>query len=147
MGAIDNLFGPAHPDDRDFPISELRIVKMYIRNPGQEPDEREPQVRYMHKDQVDTFVNAAIELHHVRGNPHIPAKLDNLWRITVEGLATRTVTYWWCTDGLHDNGAGARLNDHVIHAPTRKEVFAHPDLVAARRKEWQEDMRAEREQS
>jgi hypothetical protein len=112
--------------DTDFPISELRIVKVAFMH-----GLNNPRVHYMHKSQVEAYVKATVELHHVRGNPHTGKPLDNLARITVEGLATRTITYWWCAASLEDDGTGARLNDEVIHAPPREVAWVRGDNVKA----------------
>lgn len=114
--------------DKDFPVSELRIVNVYFHG------NHMPSVRYMHKSQVDTFVKATVELHHERGNPYTGGKAAPLRRIEVQGLGIETVSYWWCTPGLHKNAqGGARINDPVINAPLRVEAWVHPEIEAERR--------------
>lgn len=107
----------------DFPISELRIVRLYKGDQIRSTD------HYMHKSQVKTFCKAAIALHHSPGiNPHTKCKTTPLKEIYVGCLRTDAVSYWWCTEDLQNNGdpKGARLND----ADSRTErVWAHTDPV------------------
>lgn len=119
---------------RDFPISELRIVSLYIRN----PDSRRkgiyssPSMYYMHESQVDTFVEASIKLHQTEGNPHIKYRTggtppDQLWEIKVSHLEINTKSYWWCCTDLEKNEdpKGAQLNN-----PTCGDrIWAHPELL------------------
>lgn len=121
-------------EGRDFPISELRLVHLDIRNPevrrkGIYP---RPSVHFMHESQVDTFVEASIRLHQTEGNPHIKDRTggvppDQLWEIKVGHLELNTASYWWCCAdlGKNEDPKGAQLNDPK--SPIR--VWAHPELL------------------
>lgn len=110
----------------DYPISELRIVRLFLKGMLQ------PHLHMMHESQVDVFVRASINLHHVVGNPHNGVRVDNLEEITVCRLDVHTVSYWWCIENLMDNddSKGAQLNQES--SPSER-VFVHPDLLAAER--------------
>jgi hypothetical protein len=131
--------------NRDYPLSELRIVETYLKG------NHIPQIHYMHKDQVDTFVEATIQLHHVVGNPHHrdeqgnpkECRLDNLWQIRVCELETETASYWWCVPDLQKNNdtKGAQLNQ--TNPPFRGYVWRHPDLIAQLAEEHRQEMQLE----
>jgi hypothetical protein len=128
----------------NFPISELRIVYVYMAGPIERRRIREgelashvpsqPSVRMMNFVEVPTFVEATIRLHHTHGNPHHknddgtpkPCPLDNLWKIEVARLNMITQSYWWCSPTLHESPDGAQLNQEEI---TRERLFAHPYLL------------------
>lgn len=126
---------------RDFPISELRIVRIYIRTPlmRQNGSHDPPSDHFMHKDQVDTFVAASIALHQTKGNPHTKnGPPDQLWEIRVHSFKVDTNSYWWCTMDLkkNDDPNGAQLNQTCLG----ERVWAHPELLAQeRRAEEMED--------
>lgn len=129
----------------DYPISQLRFVKMSIVN--REGPDRVPhdQVHMMHESQVETFVAATIKLHHTEGNPHLPVmgtpplKLDNLWEIRTTSVAINTTSYWWCVPDLQKNNdpKGAQLNLDTFY----RRVWAHSELL-----ELEKRARAEEEQ-
>jgi len=105
----------------DFPISELRVVRVYMKG------STSPHVHYMHESQVDVFVEATVNLHYLVGNPHNGKQLHNLWRIEVSPLSVETDSFWWCSPTLHaDQVSGARLNSTYLCA----SVWRHPDLIA-----------------
>lgn len=121
-------------EGRDFPISELRIVSLYIRNPEsrREGAYSPPAVHYMHESEVDTFVEASIRLHQTEGNPHIKERTggkppDQLWEIKVSRLSVNTNSYWWCCTDLQNNEdpRGAQLND----PSWGNRIWAHPELL------------------
>lgn len=121
---------------KDFPISQLALVSVFFWH--EEPDKRvvsPVRIHYMHEDQVDTFVQATIRLHHEPGiNPHNEAPTARLWEITVNGLETETKTYWWCHPDLRGSTGGAKLNKPTI---TGKRKFACSQLLAY--EEWEDN--------
>lgn len=130
----------------DYPISELRLVEVYLKG------HKECHTHYMHKDQVDIFVESTIQLHHVVGNPHHrnedgtpkECRLDNLWKIRVRNLETETKSYWWCTPDLqkNDDPKGAKLNQ-VIPFLIGGWVWMHPALLAEEMRQAREDLEEE----
>lgn len=125
--------------NRDYPLSQLRIVKVSILEPTERAQgirhDDHPQIHYMHESQVDAFVYAKIQLHHVVGNPHhrdaegkpIECKLDNLWEIKVARLDTQTISYWWSAPSLQSNDPlSAKLNQLTFF----ERIWAHPELTA-----------------
>lgn len=123
---------------RDYPISELRIVKLRFK--GGPLGSAYTADHMMHVSQVETFVQASVDLHH-KQLPHKdgkPRKAAPLWEVRVSKLNLDTKSYWWCCPGLKDNDhpEGARLNDTYLS----ERVWAHPTLLEdERRAEEYED--------
>lgn len=117
----------------DFPISELRIVKLYFikdYGDGRKGRDDHPSVHMMHKSQVETFLKASLNLHHFPCY-HRNGELRNvsqLWEVTAHRVNTKTTSYWWCEENLQTNGSamGAQLNE--THSYDR--LWAHPELLA-----------------
>lgn len=127
-----------HPQ-KDFPISELRIVRLHFW--GDKEDfygefnskltstqiHRSVSKHMMHKSQVEKFIEASLKLHHSPGiNPHIKnrfkesGELDNktakLEYITIQKLDLNGRTLWWCMPSLGVKGEskdGAIINDPI----------------------------------
>lgn len=133
--------------NRDYPLSQLRIVLVSILEPTERAQgirhDDHPQIHYMHESQIDVFVRAKIQLHHVVGNPHhrdaegnpIECKLDNLWEIRVSSLDTQTFSAWHCAESLQaGDPLGAKLNQKT----SSERLWAHPELIA-----WEQQRAAE----
>lgn len=134
----------------DYPISQLRFVKMTTVDRGPKGYGYHDSVHMMHESQVPIFIEASIRLHHTHGNPHGKngevIKLNNLWEIRVTSVNTDTTSYWWCVPDLQGNGnpKGAQLNLDTFY----RQVWAHPELLERAKKaraeeehdEWQMDM-------
>lgn len=120
----------------DYPISQLRIVALYMKG------EHRPSEHICHQSQVDQLVKASIRLHHTHGNPHALRNgktkvvdgqeylaLDNLWEVRVKKLSLSTNSYWWCHDSLSTNNHpnGAQIHNWDL---LNQRVWAHPDLLA-----------------
>lgn len=116
---------------KDFPISQLRIVKIWFHTTDAMMHRDitvTPTIHMMHESQVDTFARATIELHAGKGNPKT-GPLNNLWYLTVTPLSVETESYWWCHPELKANNRsdGAQLNKCYQN---EKRLWAHPDLIA-----------------
>ena len=89
-------------------LSDIRVVELFFFD-----NLRAPQTHIVHKDDIDKFVTATIQLHISPGiNPHAPGKgqTSPVHRVEVREL-TYTSKYWWATPGLNENGNGARVFD------------------------------------
>lgn len=129
----------------DFPISELRIVKIFLYN-SERP--QLPLTYMMHEAEVETFIKATVKLHHTLGNPNhldsegrqVVLKLDNLWEIIVLRVAVDTATYWWCSEKLCKGDTfGARLNEISDY----RRVWANPKLLQLEKEDRAEEEREE----
>jgi|SRR5579859_418565 len=118
----------------DYPVSELRLVKLWFK------DDHIPSTHFMHKDQVDTFVQASLQLHYIVGNPHrnvvdsAPCTPGNgvslLWRISVQEIRREPESFWWSHISLHEGqGPAALLGDPLGWT----NVWKHPALVESDR--------------
>lgn len=113
----------------DFPISELRIVEIWLHHNLQVSPHTERHM--MHMSQVETFVKATVDLHHTRGNVHSGVRLDNLWEVRVNKLNLDTKAYWWGSPEQKNNDPnGAKIND----TNWGERVWAHPELLAEERR-------------
>lgn len=106
----------------DFSISDLRIVVLVFK--GKEIKRAgHSSLHYMHKDQVDPFVQASIKLHHLPGKWIEKEKrfevLANLWEVRLKKLHNEEVSHWWC-------GAAYIIQDFI----GEERLWAHPDLIA-----------------
>jgi len=107
---------------RDFPISELRVVKLRF-----DSDRSRWQEELMHESQVETYLKAKLELHFLPGeNPHNKKQATPLWEARVAKLGSPT-SYWHTSPGLHAGDEGA----YIIPTYSGKRLWAHPDLLAS----------------
>lgn len=96
-----NLMTDLHYDDRKIklqqvPIADLRLIILTYED-GLEED------RFVHKNSVDKFVEASMELHYQPGiNPHNGGRAGKITRISV-AKPDISGPYWWSTPGLQQN--------------------------------------------
>ena len=115
-------------DPKDYPISQLRIVKVWFRHEdgGRRSD---PAIHYMHQDEIDIFLEALVALHYSPGiNPYNGGKTATLWEVRACVLEQATRSYWWSSPTLSsDHGVkGAQLNCDYVG---EQRMWAHPELL------------------
>lgn len=134
--------------EKDFPISELRVIHMTTCHrdeaTGKFRSNMHPSAYMMHESQVETFKIAIILLHHEVGNPHHKDEegkpkslpLNNLWQLEVYKIDLQSEARWWSSPTNHLSTDGAKLNSLT----SRERLWAHPDLLASEREaeEWEE---------
>lgn len=100
----------------DFPVSELRMVKVITCVRGSTAHEH---LHMVHRDDVDTVVKGAIAFYHERG--------QSLWEIMVGCVIPNQInTYWWASK----DSKSAR-----IITEWWERVWAHPELVVQEKAE------------
>ena len=108
----------------NYSINDLRRVEAHFRD-------KSVSAVFVHKDQVDVYLEALVELHHTRRpNPCMKMTQPRLWKVDSCELAPFGV-YWYTTPGMKADIHGAAISDFT----KRQRIWTHPDLVDQERQD------------
>jgi hypothetical protein len=92
------------PDVDGLSLGDIRKVEVAFEDGA-------PQTYLIHKDDVETFIEATLKLHCDPGvNPVTKAETTKVWQIRV-GKLKREGPYWWTTPALDGRVPGAHIFD------------------------------------